>query len=353
MKLIFVRHGQTDKNLLEKQNKPFADDNAHLNATGREQAKQVAERLKNEKIDAIFTSPYNRAMDTTKEIAKYHQDVPVTKLENLKERGCGTLVGKDFHESFDFDGDFDFINDPKYQNVEPVRDLFKRVYAAIKEIEASGYENVIVVSHGGVHHAFYAYFNNLEWKGNLRIDKMHNCDIRIYHSPAIHLQKFSPTDGQGKLDFLKNADFKVRGFRIAKAFDDVETLDQFRAKIAELNQTASQNPVERQFYWIMKDDAPVGIITLRRALDGFWLHNAGHIGIAIDRPHRGQNYGTEAFKQMCEMADREHGIKDIITMALVDNIASRTMIEKSGGEYWDTITAADGEQLARYWVKSK
>ena len=93
MKLIFVRHGQTDKNLLEKQNKPFADDNAHLNATGREQAKQVAERLKNEKIDAIFTSPYNRAMDTTKEIAKYHQDVPVTKLENLKERGCGTLVG--------------------------------------------------------------------------------------------------------------------------------------------------------------------------------------------------------------------------------------------------------------------
>lgn len=169
----------------------------------------------------------------------------------------------------------------------------------------------------------------------------------------ITLQKFTPTDGQDKLDFIKNADFKVRGFRIAKAFDGVKNLEQFRVKITELNQTADQDPIERQFYWIMKGNTPIGVITLRRALDGFWLHNAGHIGIAIDAPYRGQNCGTEAFKQMCGIANQEYGIKDIVTMALTDNIASRTMIEKSGGEYWDTITAADGEQLARYWVKSK
>ena len=56
---------------------------------------------------------------------------------------------------------------------------------------------------------------------------------------------------------------------------------------------------------------------------------------------------------MCKKANDEYNIKDVITMALIDNIASRTMIEKSGGEYWDTITAADGEKLARYWIKSK
>ena len=67
----------------------------------------------------------------------------------------------------------------------------------------------------------------------------------------------------------------------------------------------------------------------------------------------GRNNGTEAFKKMCKKANDEYNIKDIITMALIDNIASRTMIEKSGGEYWDTITAADGEKLARYWIKSK
>ncbi len=40
-------------------------------------------------------------------------------------------------------------------------------------------------------------------------------------------------------------------------------------------------------------------------------------------------------------------------MTLIDNVAGRTMIEKSGGEYWDTVVAADGEKLARYWAKSE
>ena len=107
-----------------------------------------------------------------------------------------------------------------------------------------------------------------------------------------------------------------------------------------------------QVYWILKDDCPIGVITLRIALDGFWLHNAGHIGIAIDKPYRNQNYGTEAFKKICKIANNEYGIKDIIVMTLTDNIAGRTMIEKAGGKYWDTIIAADGEKLARYWIKS-
>ena len=169
----------------------------------------------------------------------------------------------------------------------------------------------------------------------------------------VELKEFDVRDGEDKLEFLKRADFEVRGFKIVGMFDEVENLEEFREKIVELNEKAQQNLVERQFYWIMKDDAPIGVITLRKALDGFWLHNAGHIGIAIDKSYRGKNYGTEAFRKMCEKANQEYGIKDVVTMALVDNIASRTMIEKSGGEYWDTITAADGEKLARYWVKSE
>lgn len=170
----------------------------------------------------------------------------------------------------------------------------------------------------------------------------------------ICFQEFSPQDGQDKLDFLKNADFRVRGFKIVGMFEKVEIIEQMRDKIKELKELSDHDPCERIFYWIIKEDkTPIGVITLRPALNGFWLHNAGHIGIAIDKPCRGQNYGTEAFKKMCEKANTEHGIKDIVTMALTDNIASRTMIEKSGGEYWDTITATDGEKLARYWIKTK
>lgn len=169
----------------------------------------------------------------------------------------------------------------------------------------------------------------------------------------ISFQEFSVQDNRDKLDFLKKADLRARGFNIVGMFDEIETVTQMRNKIKELNKLSDHDPCERKFFWILRDDYLIGVITLRPALNGFWLHNAGHIGIAIDKPYRGQNCGTEAFKKMCKKANAEYGIKDIIVATLIDNVASRAMIEKSGGKYWDTIIAADGEQLARYWVKSE
>lgn len=168
----------------------------------------------------------------------------------------------------------------------------------------------------------------------------------------VHLQEFSTQDRQDKLKFLQNVDLQARGFKIINMFEKTTTVEQMHAKIKELKDLSNHNPCERKFYWILKDDYPIGVITLRIALDGFQLHNAGHIGIAIDKPYRNQNYGTEAFKKICKIANNEYGIKDIIVMTLTDNIAGRTMIEKAGGKYWDTIIAADGEKLARYWIKS-
>ncbi|MBR2709444.1 GNAT family N-acetyltransferase [Candidatus Saccharibacteria bacterium] len=169
----------------------------------------------------------------------------------------------------------------------------------------------------------------------------------------IHLQEFSPEDDQEKLDFLEEADLEARGFNIVGAFEKASTVEQMRAKIKELKDSADHNPYERRFYWVLEDNHPIGVITLRPALNEFWLHNAGHIGIAIDKPFRGHGYGTEAFKRMCEIASNEYGIKEIITMALPDNTTSRSMIEKSGGEYWDTVVASDSEKLARYRIKTK
>lgn len=167
----------------------------------------------------------------------------------------------------------------------------------------------------------------------------------------IALQEFSPEDGQGKLDFLKHAELKARGFNIVGAFEKIKTVEQMRTRIKELKDLTDNNPYERKFYWILEDDRPIGVVTLRPALNEFWLHNAGHIGIAIDKPYRGHGHGTEAFKKMCEIAKNEYGIKEIIIMALPDNAASRSMIEKSGGEYLDTVVAADGEKLARYRIR--
>lgn len=173
MKILFVRHGETDTNIKEKQGEAIIEDDAPLNENGKKQANDVARQLKNERIDAIFTSPYKRATETAEIIAQFHH-VPIIKLNELRERSCGTLVGDRFHELFDFDKDI------RGDGIEPVGDFFQRVYNTIEKIRASGYNNIIVVSHGGVSHAFRAYFNNLEWKGNLRVDRLKNCDFRVY-----------------------------------------------------------------------------------------------------------------------------------------------------------------------------
>ena len=167
----------------------------------------------------------------------------------------------------------------------------------------------------------------------------------------VEIREFSTEDGEKELMFVKQADFYVKGFSIAAAFDGVETVEEFRAVIAGLAEKVAKDKTEKIYHWILVDEELAGVITLRPALNGFWLHNAGHIGIAIDKPFRRNGNGTEAFRLICEKAEREFGIKDIVTMALTENIASRTMIEKNGGEYWDTIVAADGAELARYWVK--
>lgn len=74
MKLIITRHGETEEN---KAGIIQGYLPGHLSKTGIEQAKKVVLRLKDEKIDFIYSSDLDRAANTAKEIAKFHPDVPI------------------------------------------------------------------------------------------------------------------------------------------------------------------------------------------------------------------------------------------------------------------------------------
>lgn len=173
MKFIFARHGQTDTNVKSERGEIILEDDAPLNATGLEQAKAVAQALKNEKVDAIFVSTYKRALETAKEIAAFH-DTEFIKMDSLKERDGGDLVQERWHDLFDFDKNLGG------GDIETVGEFFQRIYDTIDQIRESGFNTVIVVSHGGVYHAFQAYFEKLEWKGDLRIGRLKNCKYRVF-----------------------------------------------------------------------------------------------------------------------------------------------------------------------------
>ncbi|MEJ2267962.1 MAG: histidine phosphatase family protein [Nanoarchaeota archaeon] len=83
MKLIIVRHGETEENLKKIWQGHLQ---GKLTKKGIEQAKKLANRLKDEKLDVIFSSDLDRASDTAKEIAKFHSEVPIYLVEDLRER---------------------------------------------------------------------------------------------------------------------------------------------------------------------------------------------------------------------------------------------------------------------------
>lgn len=91
MKLIITRHGETEENIagIIQGHLP-----GRLSETGIEQAGKLALRLKDEKIDFIYSSDLARASDTAKEIAKYHPRVPVKFVADLREKYLGTWQGK-------------------------------------------------------------------------------------------------------------------------------------------------------------------------------------------------------------------------------------------------------------------
>ena len=80
MRIIFIRHGEPD---YEK------DD---LTKTGYIQAEQVAERLKDEGIDEIWSSTHGRALNTAKYTAEL-LGLPIKKADFIREITWGTANG--------------------------------------------------------------------------------------------------------------------------------------------------------------------------------------------------------------------------------------------------------------------
>lgn len=89
LRLILVRHGETDANL-----KRFLQGtrNGMLNATGRLQVDQLGQHLKNIALDHIFTSDLQRAFDTASAIARVH-GMQVEPDRRLREWDVGDLEG--------------------------------------------------------------------------------------------------------------------------------------------------------------------------------------------------------------------------------------------------------------------
>ena len=91
MKLYFVRHGESEANLLQE----FSNRGLKhgLTEKGKQQATLLAQTLKSSSISKILSSPLLRATQTA-EILERELCVPYETADALREYDCGILEGR-------------------------------------------------------------------------------------------------------------------------------------------------------------------------------------------------------------------------------------------------------------------
>ena len=92
MKVIIVRHAQTDENVKQVTQGQGID--SSLNEEGINQAKKLGQHLKRETITYAYVSPLERAVHTAREILAHHPSAQLIKAPHLKEQNLGIYEGK-------------------------------------------------------------------------------------------------------------------------------------------------------------------------------------------------------------------------------------------------------------------
>ncbi len=91
LRVILVRHGETDWN--QERRVQGSGSDRELTETGKQQAESIGLRLKQERIQAIYSSSLRRALDTARTIARHHR-LEVQIEPALNEIDAGELEGE-------------------------------------------------------------------------------------------------------------------------------------------------------------------------------------------------------------------------------------------------------------------
>lgn len=143
MRLIFVRHGETEENKAKivQGHKP-----GKLSAQGLEQARNAAARLKDETIDVIYSSDLDRCVKTTAEIARFHK-AEIIYTPEIRERCLGIYEGKRRELLGDLKRE---SPDFKPENGESLEELSKRAAKFMEKVIAKHKSGTVLISsHGG------------------------------------------------------------------------------------------------------------------------------------------------------------------------------------------------------------
>jgi alpha-ribazole phosphatase len=178
--LLIIRHGET---LWNKEKRFQGSTDIPLSDKGRAQARRVAEFLADKPLDAIYSSPLQRALVTANTVAEGH-GLEVRLVNDLQEINVGEWSGKTWPEIRRIWPELErrWSEDPYSSDPPPggevYRDFQNRCIRALDEIAGAheDSEQVAVVCHGGVIRAVMNELLGLAWTTRGKIYSQ-NCSV--------------------------------------------------------------------------------------------------------------------------------------------------------------------------------
>ena len=149
VRLILIRHGETDYNL---QSRYCGFSNPSLNNRGIWQAKMLAAKLEGTRIDKVYSSDLKRAYETAKII---FGNSPIEKTADFREMNFGLFEGLKYEQIIEkypkLCGDWiDILPKIRIPKGEGLKDLSKRVKKRLFSILSRHKDKTIaLVTHGG------------------------------------------------------------------------------------------------------------------------------------------------------------------------------------------------------------
>ena len=159
---------------------PFGHTDAQLSEEGIEQAKKLAERLKNEKIDSIYSSDLKRAKHTAQEVAKFHPHCKINYTPEIREQNLGVLeaVDLDQHEEYKKHG-WKIFHAP--EGGESRQEVRKRADEFLQKLLAAhGRETVLVIAHGVFNGGLISVIRKMDFESIWQEYKLDNTCINIF-----------------------------------------------------------------------------------------------------------------------------------------------------------------------------
>jgi broad specificity phosphatase PhoE len=175
MNIYIFRHSESTDN---KKGSFSGRSDVKITTYGRKKVQQIAQKLKDKKIDLAFTSPLSRTKDCLDYILEYHPETKVIIDKRLIERDYGKLTGKNkleyarkhpklfpiYHRSYD-------VPPP---GGESMKQVDKRVSSFIKDvlriIKKKKIETVVIVAHGNSIRPIRKYFERLSNEEMMKIE---------------------------------------------------------------------------------------------------------------------------------------------------------------------------------------